>query len=52
MAIDQESVSKILKEPVMIEFSDSVRKMKTNVIVASFVSLMFSLKADENDFSA
>ena len=42
MSTHQEYVSKILKEPVLIEFSDSVRKMKANVIVASFISLFMT----------
>ena len=41
--MDQEKIEKILKEPVMIEFTDSVQKIRMNIILSSFISLFITI---------
>jgi hypothetical protein len=43
MINQQASVSKVMKEPILVEFTDSVKKLKKNIMVFSFISLFITV---------
>ncbi|WP_445360414.1 hypothetical protein ACJJIL_17950 [Microbulbifer sp. EKSA005] len=42
MSDSSESVSKVFKEPVLVELQDSVKKVRSKVVLVSFISLLMT----------
>ncbi|WP_445365554.1 hypothetical protein ACJJJB_01370 [Microbulbifer sp. ANSA001] len=42
MSDNGESISKVFREPVLVELQDSVKKVRSNVVLVSFISLIMT----------